>query len=106
LAEPGREHLGTFDRLSSAKPVEVMNEYRATKDSSSADSSDDLAAQAGINDIDCDHDSAEVVDTSDTDEVVDTVDGDEDVADIPDTDDIDYDTAGDDGDPGGGSDYA
>jgi len=40
---------GTFDRLSSAKPVEVMNEHRPTEDSSSSDSPDDLAAQAGIN---------------------------------------------------------
>jgi uncharacterized protein len=75
---------GTFDGLSGAQPVEVINEYRPAEDSPWAGGPDDLSGQAGANDIDRDAG----YDTADADDA-----------------DGDYD-AGFDDDSGGGSDYA
>ena len=79
---------GTFDGLSGAQPVEVINEYGSPQDSPWAGGPDDLSGQAGLNDVDRDagYDSADAgYDAGD--------------------DDGDYD-AGSDDDSGGGSDYA
>ena len=82
---------GTFDGLSGAQPVEVINEYRPAEGSPWAGGPDDLSGQAGANDIDRDAG----YDTADADADADA-DGDA---------NGDYD-AGFDDDSGGGSDYA
>jgi uncharacterized protein len=77
---------GTFDSLSGAQPVEVINEYQG---SPWAGGSDNLSDQAGVNDIDRDGSDDASYDSADAD------------ADS----NGDYD-AGFDDDSGGGSDYA
>jgi uncharacterized protein len=85
----GGAFAGTFDGLSGAQPVEVINEYQG---SPWAGGSDDLSGQAGVRDIDRD---------ANYDAGYDTADADADDA----NSDGDYD-AGFDDDSGGGSDYA
>jgi uncharacterized protein len=79
---------GTFDGLSGAQPVEVINEYQG---SPWAGGSDDLSGQAGLRDVDRDANYDAGYDTADADSDADS-DGDSD--------------AGFDDDSGGGSDYA
>jgi len=80
---------GTFDGLSGAQPVEVINEYGSPQDSPWAGGPDDLSGQAGVNDVgrDAGYDSADAG--------YDAGGG-----------DGDYDAGFDDDDSGGGSDYA